>query len=133
MRTILNIDDDVLPCRQKAGGTAAQEHRRGDFGPDMASTETRLHATADSKRSASAGGSRRRRASDAGAGEPAARRTAGTPELLDVNILIALRDPTHAQHDAAHDGFECLLVTERAYAVRGGQRGLHLNASECYR
>ena len=49
------------------------------------------------------------------------------------NILIALRYPPRTRHDAAHDGFECLLVTERAYAVRGGQRGLHLNASECYR
>ena len=29
-----------------------------------------------------------------------------TPFLLDVNVLIALLDPTHTQHDAAHDWFE---------------------------
>ena len=29
-----------------------------------------------------------------------------TAFLLDVNVLIALIDPTHVQHDAAHDWFE---------------------------
>ncbi|MEO8059359.1 MAG: TA system VapC family ribonuclease toxin [Burkholderiales bacterium] len=29
-----------------------------------------------------------------------------TTFLLDVNVLIALLDPTHTQHDAAHDWFE---------------------------
>ena len=29
-----------------------------------------------------------------------------TAFLLDVNVLIALLDPTHTQHDAAHDWFE---------------------------
>ncbi len=29
-----------------------------------------------------------------------------TPYLLDVNVLIALIDPGHVQHDAAHDWFE---------------------------
>lgn len=28
-----------------------------------------------------------------------------TPFLLDVNVLIALIDPTHVQHDRAHDWF----------------------------
>ena len=28
-----------------------------------------------------------------------------TPFLLDVNVLIALVDPTHVQHDAAHEWF----------------------------
>ena len=29
-----------------------------------------------------------------------------TPFLLDINVLIALLDPTHTQHDAAHDWFK---------------------------
>ena len=29
-----------------------------------------------------------------------------TTYLLDVNVLIALLDPTHTQHDAAHEWFE---------------------------
>ena len=31
---------------------------------------------------------------------------ASTPFLLDVNVLIALVDSAHVQHDAAHDWFE---------------------------
>ena len=38
-----------------------------------------------------------------------------TPYLLDVNVLIALIDPGHVQHDAAHDWFEEL--GQRAWAT----------------
>ena len=31
--------------------------------------------------------------------------TAGKPYLLDVNVLIALSDPAHVQHELAHDWF----------------------------
>jgi hypothetical protein len=30
---------------------------------------------------------------------------AGSPALLDVNVLVALFDPDHVHHDAAHDWF----------------------------
>ena len=92
-------------CHQCAGSRAEQEHLSGDLGPDPASAEAHHRAAADPK-SASAGGSPRRRASHAGTGEPTARRAAVTPFLLDVNVLIAPLDPTHTQHDAAHDWFE---------------------------
>ncbi|MEX2270725.1 MAG: TA system VapC family ribonuclease toxin [Vicinamibacterales bacterium] len=32
--------------------------------------------------------------------------SAGAPALLDVNVLVALFDPHHIHHDAAHDWFE---------------------------
>jgi uncharacterized protein len=31
--------------------------------------------------------------------------------LLDVNVLVALADPAHAQHDTAHDWFGAVGAT----------------------
>ena len=43
-----------------------------------------------------------RQSSDTRVGKAAARRVATTRYLLNVNVLIALIDPAHGQHDAAH-------------------------------
>src|SRR5260370_39492055 len=51
------------------------------------------------------GGSGRWNGSDSGTSQPVARRTARMTFLLDVNVLIALIDPVHVQHDAAHAWF----------------------------
>ncbi len=38
--------------------------------------------------------------------QPTPTSATAAPFLLDVNVLIALVDPAHVQHDAAHDWFE---------------------------
>lgn len=52
-----------------------------------------------------------------------------TTFLLDVNVLIALIDPSHTQHETAHEGrlasLDRRLVVD---AVRGGAQALHLIA-----
>lgn len=39
------------------------------------------------------------------------------PALLDVNVMIALLDPSHVHHDAAHDWFAALQAAAGAWAT----------------
>jgi uncharacterized protein len=102
MRTTLAIDDDVLlAARDRAAPQTDDRPGRFGTGASFAAPASRLDRA---KRCTAAAGAPARRRRYARHRQYAARRVRVT-FLLDVNLLIALIDPTHVGHDRSHRWF----------------------------
>jgi hypothetical protein len=92
--------------RRASRGAGAQERRRSDLEPGAAGTLAKQpRGAGGAQRRAVAARRSRRRAGHPRTGQSASRRTAVSRCLLDVNVLIALIDPAHVQHDQVHEWF----------------------------
>ena len=106
MRTTLAIDHDVL-----AAAKHLSEREQRTVGEVVSHLARQGLARSDSGARAERNGipllagKKWRRACHAGIGQSVARRTGVICHLLDVNVLIALIDPAHIQHDEVHAWF----------------------------